>query len=150
MANKHKQKQKPKKLTAKQKKFCEEYLVDLNATQAAKRAGYSPKTAFSIAVENLKKPLIAQYIQERQSELAKKTNISQEFIINNLKEVSERCLQHTPVFDKDGNPIGEYKFDAAGANRAIEMLAKHIGFFEADNKVEHSGTVQIVNFRDVE
>ena len=45
-------------LTEKQKRFCDEYLIDLNATQAAIRAGYSPDTAYSIGQENLKKPEI--------------------------------------------------------------------------------------------
>lgn len=53
------------KMTPKQKRFCDEYLIDLNATQAAIRAGYSKKTAKSIANENLTKPYIQEYIKER-------------------------------------------------------------------------------------
>ena len=53
------------KMTAKQKRFCDEYLTDLNATQAAIRSGYSEKTAYSIGNENLKKPEIQEYIQKR-------------------------------------------------------------------------------------
>lgn len=55
-------------MTEKQKLFCEEYLIDLNATQAALRAGYSEKTAYSIGNENLKKPEIQEYIQKRLKE----------------------------------------------------------------------------------
>ncbi len=58
-----------KKLTDKQKKFCEEYIVDLNATQAAIRAKYSPKTAQRIGSENLSKPLIDKEIQRLQAKL---------------------------------------------------------------------------------
>ena len=57
-----------KKLTAKQQRFCDEYLIDLNATQAAIRAGYSKKTAYSIGNENLKKPEISAYIEKRMAE----------------------------------------------------------------------------------
>lgn len=57
-----------KKLTAKQQRFCDEYLIDLNATQAAIRAGYSEKTAYSIGNENLKKPEISAYIEKRMAE----------------------------------------------------------------------------------
>ena len=57
-----------KKLTAKQKRFCDEYLIDMNATQAAIRAKYSPKTAAVIAAENLKKPNIQEYIEKRMAE----------------------------------------------------------------------------------
>ena len=56
-------------MTEKQKRFCEEYLIDLNATQAALRAGYSEKTAYSIGNENLKKPEIQEYIQKRKRTL---------------------------------------------------------------------------------
>ena len=51
-------------LTPKQKRFCQEYLIDLNATQAAVRAGYSEKTAYSVGNENLRKPEIKKYIDE--------------------------------------------------------------------------------------
>lgn len=57
-----------KKLTAKQQRFCDEYLIDLNATQAAIRAGYSKKTAGVIATENLQKPYIKEYIEKRMAE----------------------------------------------------------------------------------
>ena len=58
-----------KKLTAKQQRFCDEYLIDLNATQAAIRAGYSAKTAKQIGQENLTKPDIKNYIETRMAEM---------------------------------------------------------------------------------
>lgn len=57
------------KLTEKQKRFCDEYLIDLNATQAAIRAGYSAKTAGRIGGENLKKLEIIKYIDQRMQEI---------------------------------------------------------------------------------
>lgn len=57
-----------KKLTPKQQRFCDEYLIDMNGTQAAIRAGYSKKTAYAIAIENLKKPMLKNYISERMAE----------------------------------------------------------------------------------
>lgn len=57
-----------KKLTAKQKRFCDEYLIDMNITQAAIRAGYSKKTAYAIGQENLKKPTLKEYIEKRMAE----------------------------------------------------------------------------------
>ena len=53
------------KLTEKQKIFCDEYIISLNATQAAIKAGYAEKTAYAIGAENLKKPKIQSYISER-------------------------------------------------------------------------------------
>lgn len=61
-----------KKLTAKQQRFCDEYLIDLNATQAAIRAGYSKKTAYSIGQENLNKPEIKECIEKRMAEMEAK------------------------------------------------------------------------------
>ena len=58
------------RLTEKQARFVAEYLVDLNATEAAKRAGYSEKTAYSIGFENLRKPEIQEAVQEKVGEQA--------------------------------------------------------------------------------
>ena len=55
-------------MTAKQKRFCDEYLIDMNITQAAIRAGYSKKTAYAIGQENLKKPTLKEYIEKRMAE----------------------------------------------------------------------------------
>lgn len=57
-----------KRMTAKQRRFCDEYLIDLNATQAAIRAGYSPKTAMAIGNENMAKPAIKEFIAQRMAE----------------------------------------------------------------------------------
>lgn len=74
-------------LTEKQKRFADEYLIDLNATQAALRAGYSKKTAYSIGQENLKKPEIQTYIQERQKEREKRTEITQDQVLAELAKI---------------------------------------------------------------
>lgn len=70
-----------KKLTDKAIRFIDEYLVDLNATQAAIRAGYSKKTAYSIGCENLTKPEIQNEISRRQKELQEKTGITTERVL---------------------------------------------------------------------
>lgn len=71
-------------MTPKQKAFCENYLVDLNATQAAIRAGYSEKTANRIATENLSKPVIAEAIKEAMAERSEKMGLTQVMIIEGL------------------------------------------------------------------
>lgn len=76
------------KLTPKQQRFVDEYLIDLNATQAAIRAGYSPKTANRIAAENLSKPVIQAAIQQRQKKNETKLEISQERIIRELASIA--------------------------------------------------------------
>lgn len=75
------------RLTDKQQRFADEYLVDLNATQAAIRAGYSQKTAAAIGAENLTKPEIADVISARQSEIASKLEITQERIASELAKI---------------------------------------------------------------
>lgn len=76
------------KLTPKQKKFCDEYLIDLNATQAAIRAGYSKKTAKEIAAQNLSKLNIQEYIGERQKEREKRTEITQDNVLRELAAIA--------------------------------------------------------------
>lgn len=121
-------------MTPKQILFCEEYLKDFNATQAAIRAGYSENTAKEIGCENLTKPNIAEYIKERQDKMVEKVQIDAEWVLRRFKEISDRCVQAEPVKDSNGVVTGEYKFDSSGANKATELLAKHVGFFAKDNE----------------
>lgn len=74
-------------MTKKQKLFVEEYLIDLNATQAAIRAGYSPETAGSIGSENLKKPEIRARIDKAMAERSKRTGINQDRVLQELAKI---------------------------------------------------------------
>lgn len=74
-------------LTNKQRRFVEEYLVDLNATQAAIRAGYSEKTAGQIGDENLKKPEIAAAVAEAQKIRSERTEITQDMVLRELAKI---------------------------------------------------------------
>ena len=121
-------------LEEKQKMFCKEYLVDFNGTQAAIRAGYSKKTARSIASENLTKPNIQAYLKELIDSRNKRTQITQDDVIADIIKVKDRCMQNEVVLDKEGNETGIYKFDSNGANKALDMLMKHTGGYETDNK----------------
>ncbi len=131
-------------LTPKQAKFVIEYLIDLNGTQAAIRAGYSEDTATEIASENLTKPNIKSAIQEQMDARASRTLITADWVLERMKEVAERCLQAKPVmyFDKvdkamkqemefhtkengELEEVGVYQFDSAGANKALENLARN-------------------------
>lgn len=126
-------------LNEKQKQFCEQYIIDLNGTQAAIRAGYSKKTANRIASELLSKLDIQKYIEELKNKRSKKIQITQEEVLADLVEIKERCMQARPVTfmgrqvqDHEGNNL--WKFDSKGATRAVELIGKHIGFFQEDNK----------------
>jgi len=117
------------KLTPKQEMFVREYLKDMNATQAAIRAGYSKKTAFVIGNENLNKPYLKRAIIDANKERVARVALDADWVLTRLKLISDRCTQGEPVVDNKGNPTGEWKFDSAGANRATELIGKHLTMF---------------------
>ena len=118
------------KLTPKQSAFVREYLIDLNATSAAIRAGYSEKAAARIGYELVhKKPVVVVAIQAAMDKRAAKVEVSAEYVLSGIKGVVERCMQAEPVLDKDGNPTGEWAFQAGHALKGYELLGKHIRLF---------------------
>lgn len=107
-------------LNEKQKRFVLEYLIDLNATQAAIRAGYSKKTAYSIGQENLKKPEIQKAIQAKQNKLQNKLEITQERVLEELAQVAfSKASDETISNLKYTNKI-----------KALELLGKYLSLFE--------------------
>ena len=134
------------KLTPKQQCFVDEYLIDLNATQAAIRAGYSPRTARAIACENLAKPDIQEAIAEAKRERSEATKINAEWVLQQAVELYGRCMQEVkPVrnpktgkqlYDDDGNAL--FKFNAAAANRSLEIIGKHIEVAAFKDRLEVS------------
>ena len=96
------------KLTPKQIRFVDEYMVDFNATQAAIRAGYKAKTAHVIGAENLRKPKIAEEIARRQKDLQKRTEISQDRVVKELARIAfadasdYACIETLTYENEDG------------------------------------------------
>lgn len=130
-------------LNAKQEQFCLEYLKDLNATQAAIRAGYSKKTAGSQGGDLIQKPEIKNRIEDLKAERSRETKIDAAWVLRQAVKVHDRCMQAEPVFDREGNPTGEYTFNASGANKALELVGKHIGVRAFEDVVKVSGTIDI-------
>jgi phage terminase small subunit len=89
-----------RELTPKQRAFVAEYLIDLNATQAALRSGYSPKTAHVIGHENLKKPEIAAAIAEAMAAREKRTHITQDRVLQELARLAFSDIRK--AFNADG------------------------------------------------
>lgn len=119
-------------LNEKQRRFCDEYLIDMNGAQAALRAGYSKKNSNVSASSLLTNPNVVEYLQIRREILTKKLEISQEWVLERLKSVSDRCMTAEPVMIYDGKEwveSGEYKFDSTGVNRSTELIGKHLGMF---------------------
>ena len=111
------------KLTAKQQRFIEEYLIDLNATQAAIRAGYSGKTAGQIGGENLNKPEIQAAIAVAQAKRSEETAIDAAYVLRQAVKLHERCMSEIEPDAVEG----VFKFNAAGAAKALELVGKHVG-----------------------
>ena len=115
-----------KKLSNKQKAFVQEYLIDLNATQAAKRAQYSPKTAYSIGQENLNKPEIAAAIQAEMDARAKRIGVDGDRVLEEIGRLAFSDIRK--LFDEDGNllPIHKWSDDAAAAVSSVEVVSKTV------------------------
>ena len=120
------------KMTPKQQAFVNEYLIDLNATQAAIRAGYSTKTAEVIANQLLNKTLVRAAINKAQMQRADKTELNAEWVLNRLQLIADTCMKE----DERG------RIDSAGANKATELIGKHLAMFTDKVQTEISGTLQ--------
>lgn len=125
-------------LTDKQKKFCKEYVIDYNGTQAAIRAGYSEKTAKVQASQLLREEKILTVIKSYQKEQMQELCLSEEKVINDLYTILMHCMSAQPVMEWDYEEhdyvkTGEYQFDSKGALKAIELLGKHLGMFNGKN-----------------
>ena len=136
----------PRKLTPKQSQFVQEYLVDLNASAAYRRAGYTSGNADVNGSRLLGKASIQAAVQASMNERSKRIEVTQDFVLGNLIEINQRCLQRVPVMVGQGkdrrqavdeNGEGVWEFDAQGALRANELLGKHLKLFT--DKTEHSG-----------
>lgn len=123
------------KLTEKQKIFCDEYIISLNATQAAIKAGYAEKTAYAIGAENLRKPKIQSYISERMKQKESSLIATQDEVLQYLTSVLRGESQTTDtvlVGMGDGyQEVQEVKKKPSEKDRlkAAELLGKRYGLY---------------------
>ena len=129
-------------LNPKQKDFCCEYLIDLNGKQAAIRAGYSQKTAEVQASRLLSLAKVKAYLKTVMDKRSKRTEITQDYVLNTIVATVERCQQADPVMERnqdgDMQPTGEYKFDATNVLKGSELLGRHLGMWNDKLKIAHS------------
>jgi phage terminase small subunit len=158
------------RLTAKQKRFIEEYLVDLNATQAAIRAGYSPHTAKEIGCENLSKPHIRARVEKELAERSKRTGVNQDRVIRELARIAlvnpvdvinmdEATIKEMASADdtaailsvkvkkipSEEGTITEREIRMADKIKALELLGKHLGMFNEKLNINAEMAVKIVD-----
>ena len=125
-----------KKMTAKQMRFCDEYLIDLNATQAAIRAGYSKKTAYAIGEENLRKPEIKSFIEKRMAEKEAALIADQDEVLKYLTAVLRGQTQaEIVVVEGTGEGCSEARTmtkapDEKERLKAAELLGKRYGLYK--------------------
>jgi phage terminase small subunit len=120
-------------LTPKQERFVEEYLVDLNATQAAIRAGYSPKTANEQASAMLAKPSIQEAVQAQRAKVSERTMRTVDDVMADIGRVRDNAMQIMTDPDTGGQVMLSHK----DALKALELEGKHLGAFT--ERIEHSG-----------
>lgn len=140
------------KLTVKEFAFADAILRGLGNIQAVKEAGYNCKSDNALAVQAqrlLNNANVDAYLKSetelKHLERRRKTEVDDLWITEQFKEVYNRCMQAVPVMrydrelkmevqETDADGEGVWTFDSAGANKALENLAKHIGYYELDNK----------------
>lgn len=128
------------KLSTKRRKFVDEYIKDCNGEQAAIRAGYSARTANEQAAQLLAIVSVRAAVDEKLAAIARNNEIDANWVVDKAKKIIERCMQAEPVYDNEGNPTGEYKFDSSGANGSLKILAKYLGMEKKDINI--SGKVE--------
>lgn len=135
------------KLTIKQQRFSDEYIISGNATEAAIKAGYAKKAAYQQGAENLKKPHIREYIDKRLEEINDKSIAKQEEVLQYLTSVMRGTTQSAVVvIESDGDGVSSARLmdktpDEKEKLKAAELLGKRYGAFT--EKVEVGADLEL-------
>lgn len=122
-------------LNPRQQHFVQEYLKDPNATQAAIRAGYSAKTAYSQGQRLLKHVEVAAAIQAGQARIAERAEVSLDWLIGEFQENHKLAREGNPVIDRYGKPTGGVMRQIGASNKALESIAVITGYWVNKTKV---------------
>ncbi len=126
---------KDKPLTAKQQRFCEQYQIDLNATQAAIRAGYGANSVNAFRVigcHNLMKANVKAELARLRADITEKIGLTAQYVLDKLKKIAEATEHSNPTVSV----------------RALELLGKHKGIFELDN-AQKASEVRIYTYNEL-
>ncbi|MCX4276090.1 MAG: terminase small subunit [Candidatus Gastranaerophilales bacterium] len=133
-------------MTTKQKRFCQEYLIDLNATQAAIRAGYSEKSAYSVGQRILKNVEVKKYIVEQMERLKNEKISSAQEVLEYLTSVMRgEQKEQVPLMYYDKQILEEKSASIKDRLKAAELLGKRYALFTEKLEVEGATAVQIVD-----
>lgn len=134
-------------MTEKQKHFCIEYLIDLNATQAAIRAGYSKKTAKVIGQENLTKPDIKKYLEQQLKQIKNEKIADVQEVLEYLTAVMRgEQKEQVALFTGEGmQKLVQKDVSAKDRLKAAELIGKRYGLFTEKMELQGSTTVCIVD-----
>lgn len=126
------------KLTEKQKRFADYYIETGNATESAKRAGYSPKTARVIGQENLLKPAIKSYIDARLKEMDEKRIMKAEEVMQLLTAIARNeVTEDVVVFNEGMTAIEQKGMSAKDRLKALELIGKRYAMWTEKQQVEN-------------
>ena len=129
-------------LKERRQRFVEAYMEDPNATQAAIKAGYSEKTARSIGQRLLTNVDVSRAIAAAREARSIRKRITADYVLENLDEVLDKSMREKELINPvTGEGTGKFVFDSKGANKALELMGKHLGMFT--EKVEHSGSLTV-------
>ncbi len=138
-------------MTPKQQRFVEEYLIDLNATQAAIRAGYSARTAMEQGYQLLRNTSVSAALSEAVARRSERAGIDADYVLRQAVKLHERCMQEvSPITDRKGEQVKDeagnplFEFNALGASKALELVGKHVAVQAFKDKVEHTGAMTLV------
>lgn len=139
-----------KELTKKETLFCQEYTIDYNGAAAARRAGYTEKSAAKSANKLLKRPEVMSYVRQLQKEQAERLSLSRDLVVIKTLELLDMCMAAKPVLEWDYSEHcmvekGTYEVDSKGANQCLDRLAKHLGMTNGDGGAGETAPVYFVD-----
>ena len=127
-------------LSDRERRFCEEYVIDYNASRAAISVGYSEGCAGQMAYAILQTPEAKEYVNLLRRQQTIRSKVNADYVLEAIVETLERCRQDirpvhvkgggvAVVQDKEGNPANAFKFDAKNVLKAAELLGKSLSMF---------------------
>lgn len=124
------------KLNDKQRRFCQEYIIDYNGTQAAIRAGYSKNTAAMQASRLLINDKVSEYLNELKAEIKEKSILDMQELDENIRNMMIEA-KAVPIFDDEGSPLADITtVNFQGLGKALELYGKRLAAYS--DKLDHS------------